>query len=216
MKPPIRKNQFIWLTIALIGLMITGATARHFPDSQTVALLEYSGLLLLMMSLLSLKMERRWLKGFFTVIAVMILIVTLRGVTKYQQFEYFYLGLLAVFLLMAALLVGRQVLFTGSVDVNIIVGSIALYLIIGLIFGIVYTGLLEVWPDSLRGFEVGPWYNNISTLTYFSFVTLTTLGYGDISPTQPLTEVVVMLEAVIGMFYLAVIVASLIGAKRNG
>jgi hypothetical protein len=42
-----------------------------------------------------------------------------------------------------------------------------------------------------------------------------TLGYGDISPARPLAEILVVLEAVTGMFYLAVIVASLIGAMRG-
>ncbi len=215
MKPPIKRNHFIWLTVALIGLLITGAFARHFPDNQTVMLLEYSGLALLLMSLMSLKTERRWLQGFMLVIGAMIIIVALRGVTKFQHFEYFYLCMQLLFLMMAAWLVGKQVLLTGEVDINIIVGSVALYLLIGLIYGIIYTGLLEVWPDGLSGFDVGPWYNNLSTMTYFSFVTLTTLGYGDISPALPLTEVVVILEAVTGMFYLAVIVASLIGAMSN-
>jgi voltage-gated potassium channel Kch len=52
-------------------------------------------------------------------------------------------------------------------------------------------------------------------MTYFSFVTLTTLGYGDISPVTPIAKVLVILEAVVGMFYIAIIVASLIGAVRD-
>ena len=52
-------------------------------------------------------------------------------------------------------------------------------------------------------------------MSYFSFVTLTTLGYGDISPLTPVTQVLVILEAITGMFYLAVIVASLIGGSRR-
>ena len=52
-------------------------------------------------------------------------------------------------------------------------------------------------------------------MTYFSFVTLTTLGYGDISPATPIAEVLVILEAVTGMFYFAIVVASLIGAAKN-
>ena len=64
------------------------------------------------------------------------------------------------------------------------------------------------------GIAAGPWYDNLPTTTYFSFVTLTTLGYGDISPVRPMAEVLVILEAIFGMFYLAVIVASLVGAKR--
>jgi voltage-gated potassium channel Kch len=57
-----------------------------------------------------------------------------------------------------------------------------------------------------------PWYQVMQQVTYFSFVTLATLGYGDISPASPIAQVIVILEAVTGVFYLAVVVASLIGA----
>jgi voltage-gated potassium channel Kch len=84
-----------------------------------------------------------------------------------------------------------------------------------MIWSIFYTVLLEISPHALKGVDPGTWYDNYPTATYFSFVTLTTLGYGDISPATPIAEVIVILEAVTGMFYLAVIVASLIGAMRN-
>jgi voltage-gated potassium channel Kch len=48
-------------------------------------------------------------------------------------------------------------------------------------------------------------------LRYFSFITLTTTGYGDIVPRSPLARTFAMLEAVMGQFYLAVLVARLVG-----
>jgi hypothetical protein len=58
-------------------------------------------------------------------------------------------------------------------------------------------------------------------LTYFSFVTLTTVGYGDISPVSPAARTLAWVEAVTGQFYLAVIVAGLVSVlaakgKRAG
>lgn len=210
-----KKNHFIWLTAAMIGLMITGAFSRDIRENLTLELIEYMSLGLLMLSLASLSWDRKWMKGFMLIIGVMLAAVVARGVTDIGYFEYIYLTLLLLFMLGAAWLVGSQVLLTGNVDVNTIVGSIALYLLIGFIWSIFYTFLLEFSPDALKGIEVGLWYENLPTATYFSFVTLTTLGYGDISPAKPLAEVIVVLEAVTGMFYLAVIVASLIGAMRN-
>ena len=211
----IEKNHFIWLTLALIGLMIAGAFSREIPNSPTLELIQYTSLVLLLLSLLSLKTKRLWGKGFLFILGVMLAVVVIRGTTKIEYFEYFYLGLLLTFMLGAALLVASQVLLTGKVDTNIIIGSVALYLLIGLIWSIFYTIILEISPEAFAGIEAGPWYDNMSATTYFSFVTLTTLGYGDISPTKPMAEVVVVLEAITGMFYLAVIVASLIGSKRD-
>ena len=215
MEGPIRKNHFIWLTLSLIGLMLTGAFSRNFPTGLTVELIEYTSLALLLLSLLSLRTKRNLGKVFVVILGFMLAVVVTKGVTKAGYLEFVYLGLLLVFFVMAAWLVGQQVLLTGKVDANIIVGSVALYLLIGLIFSIFYTVLLEVSPEALRGITAGPWYDNFPQTTYFSFVTLTTLGYGDISPAKPVSEVLVVLEAVTGMFYLAVIVASLIGALRK-
>ena len=211
----IKKNHFIWLTIALIGLMLTSAFSRGLPENLTLQLIEYTSVILLLLSLLSLKTDRLWGKGFLIIVGIMLTVVVVRGATEIGYFEYFYLGLMLVFMLGAAWLVGSQVLLTGKVDLNIIVGSVALYLLIGMIWSILYTILLEFSPDALNGIDPGMWYDNYPLTTYFSFVTLTTLGYGDISPATPVAQVMVILEAVIGMFYLAVIVASLIGGRRN-
>ena len=211
----IKKNQFIWLTIALIGLMLTGAFSRGLPDNLTLNLIEYTSVILLLLSLLSLKTERYWGKGFLIIVGIMLTVVVVRGATELGYFEYFYLGLMLAFMLAAAWLVGSQVLLTGTVDLNIVVGSVALYLLIGLIWSILYTIVLEFSPDAINGIDPGMWYDNYPVMTYFSFVTLTTLGFGDMSPATPVAQVIVILEAITGMFYLAVIVASLIGAHRN-
>lgn len=211
----IRKNHFIWLTISLIGLMLTGAFSRGLPDNLTLQLIEYTGVILLLLSLLSLKTEHYWGKGFLIIVVIMLASVVARGATEIEYFEYFYLGLMLTFMLAAAWLVGSQVLLTGTVDLNIIVGSVALYLLIGLIWSIFYTVLLEFSPGAFNGIDPGMWYDYYPVMTYFSFVTLTTLGFGDISPATPVAQVLVILEAITGMFYLAVIVASLIGGRRN-
>jgi voltage-gated potassium channel len=211
----IKRNHFIWLTAALVGLMLTGAFSREVPGNVTLELIEYSSIALLLLALLSLKTDHWWGKGFIAIIGIMMVVVVARGASEIEYFGYFYLGLYLVFLLAAAWLVGSQVLLTGTVDANIVVGSVALYLLIGLIFSICYTILLEFSPEAFNGIEAGLWFDNLPSTSYFSFVTLTTLGFGDISPATPIAQVIVMLEAVTGMFYLAVIVASLIGGRRT-
>ena len=61
--------------------------------------------------------------------------------------------------------------------------------------------------------EAISWGQNFSNAAYFSFVTLTTLGYGDISPLTPLAQVVVYLEAITGVFYMAIVVSSLVSSN---
>ena len=50
-------------------------------------------------------------------------------------------------------------------------------------------------------------------LSYYSFITLATVGYGDVTPTTPLARTLAWIEAITGQFYLAVLVAGLVGFK---
>jgi voltage-gated potassium channel Kch len=215
MKRLIRKNHFFWLTAALIGMLLTGAFTTEFPENVSFSILEYSSIILLFLSLIGLREDRSWRIGLMILIGIMILATITRNVTDYQHFKFVYMFLLLTFFVSAAWLVGKRVLLTGEVDLNIITGSVALYLILGFIWAILYTFLVQLSPEAIRGVEPENWTHSLSTMTYFSLVTLTTLGYGDISPITPIAKVLVILEAVVGMFYIAIIVASLIGAARD-
>ena len=63
-------------------------------------------------------------------------------------------------------------LFSGRVDGNIIVGSIALYLLLALSWACLYLLVLEFYPGSFNGIEEQAWSENMAVATYFSFVTL--------------------------------------------
>ncbi|MCK5893613.1 MAG: hypothetical protein KAG53_04205 [Endozoicomonadaceae bacterium] len=96
------------------------------------------------------------------------------------------------------------------VNRNIIYGSMCVYLLLGLQGAFIYT-LLELWvPGSLSG-EGLSGVHDITTFIYFSFVTLSTLGYGDIVPATRGAQALTSMEALIGQFYLTVLVARLVG-----
>ncbi|GAL07113.1 potassium channel protein [Photobacterium aphoticum] len=109
----------------------------------------------------------------------------------------------------------RQILFTGSIDNNKVVGSLALFLLLGLMWALMYLLILEFSPAAFTGLEKKEWGETFANAAYFSFVTLTTLGYGDISPVTPFAQVIVYLEAIAGVFYMAIVVASLVGASQT-
>ena len=95
---------------------------------------------------------------------------------------------------------------------NKIVGALCIYLLIGAIWAVFYHLLEDFFPGSISGLEghegpALPW-----RLIYFSFVTATTLGYGDVLPLTLYAEALVILETVLAQFYLAVLIASLVGA----
>jgi hypothetical protein len=122
-------------------------------------------------------------------------------------------GLAAIFFTFTACLLLADVLRKGAVTADKIYGALCVYLLIGLTWGFMFLTLEGVQPGSFQfgqarssGIEKDP-----ATLVYFSFVTLSTVGYGDITPLSPPARSLAFLEAIIGQIYLAVLVARLVG-----
>lgn len=208
-----RENNFLYLTSALVVLLLSSALADAVPQGLFSRLLfQAVSLGTLAVAWLSLDFGPFWRRS---VGLLGLLILVLNGVSAANAWalaDLASLFLLLVFFLVCATAAARQVLFPEQVNINIVIGSIAIYLLMGLIWTVLYLFALELDPQSLRGLTYLNWSESFDRVLYFSYITLATLGYGDISPEQPLTQVLAALEAVSGTFYMAVVVASLISA----
>ncbi len=105
---------------------------------------------------------------------------------------------------------------TARVSRDTIIGGICVYLLIGLCFAMTFILIAEVDPAAFAA-ESGPIIvdsrapqSDSPKLLYFSFVTLTTLGYGDIAPASELTQMLADSEALIGQLYLTIFLARLV------
>ena len=113
----------------------------------------------------------------------------------------------------------KHMIHARKVDANLIFGAISLYLLIGIFWAIGYSALEMAQPESftLKPLDVAddpatsPETVPLRSFTYYSLVTLTTLGYGDIVPVTPSAQVASSLEAVVGQLYLTILVAGLVG-----
>ena len=93
---------------------------------------------------------------------------------------------------------------------EVIFGALAVYLLLGLMWTYGYTLLDHLVPDSFS--HPGTIINlDFNSFNYFSFVTMTTLGYGDISPVSQAAKAMAITQAITGQVYLAVLVARLVG-----
>ncbi len=113
------------------------------------------------------------------------------------------------FLLLVAMLILTHVLRDEEVSREKIFGALSVYLLLGVIWAMLFIMMDSLVPGSLR-------HGQDQTLTgaemvYYSFVTLTTLGYGDIVPVSPSARALATLEALTGQLYLTVLVARLVG-----
>ncbi|MFD2277273.1 ion channel [Rubritalea spongiae] len=106
----------------------------------------------------------------------------------------------------------RQLMAEEKVTGEVITGSLCTYLIIGLLWGTAYNFIYALDPNSYSGALLeGSVESKVHVFNYFSMVTLTSLGYGDITPQTLGASSLCQLEAIIGQFYTAVLVAWLVG-----
>jgi len=100
----------------------------------------------------------------------------------------------------------RPVISSASVS-----GSLVVYLLLGILWSMAYTAVELNQPGSFYGLSGGGHDELSRELFYYSYVTLTTLGYGDIGPVSPAARSLASMEAIVGQLYLVVLVASLVG-----
>lgn len=108
--------------------------------------------------------------------------------------------------------------FARHVSGDAVFGAICGYLLLGIIGSLLFFAVEIAWPGSFHLPAPDGDYHQSGELdrgmlTYFSFITLTTVGYGDITPATPLARTLTWIVAVSGQFYLAILVAGLIGFK---
>ena len=118
----------------------------------------------------------------------------------------------AGFIAIAVWCIGSQVMIGTEVSANRVVGAITLYLLFGVLWAITYAVIESFAPGSFGGLSEPLTQGWSSDWLYFSFVTMTTLGYGDIVPLSATVRTLAYMQAVFGQFYLAILVAGLVGA----
>ena len=214
-KPISTENNFSYLTLMLVILLFASAIVEEFFGELGQRAVQSATILTLIIGIWTLKSSATWFRSKFGFVLALVAILFMNIILDLIGLDFVQLFLILAFFIWTTYLAARQVLFTGMIDGNKIIGSICIYLLLGLIWTTLYLLVLEVSPNAFNGLAHASWYQNFPVVTYYSFVTLTTLGYGDISPLAPLARFLVFMEAVVGVFYMAILVASLIGVRMS-
>ena len=207
-----KRNNFSYLLVALLIFIIVLPVAY---DLELISL-RFSRFLaitsMLIVGIWSLRgAGRLYSVGMLVVISGIILSVlsiardnnTLHVVSELALF---------VFLALAIFNTLRQVAVGNDISPNRIIGATCVYLMLGVLWSVAYSVLDYSQPGSFAGLTepASPAWN--PDWVYFSFVTITTLGYGDILPLTQSARSLAFAEAIVGQFYIAVLVAGLVGA----
>ncbi len=208
------KNNFYFLFVGLLILLVVEPFLQGMHSSGALIQLAFTSVLVV--GVFSMAPNRRVFQ-----LGLGLAAIGVAGAVGYLRTESVALrvvDLVAIicFCLLAIGVAIRQVVFVpGSVTLNRVVGALSIYLLLGVVWAILF-GLVELVDPAAFHYVGHAAGDPLENFLYYSFVTLTTLGFGDIRPVHPVARTLAYLEAVIGQLYIAVLIASLVGRYVAG
>jgi len=200
------RNLLFFLLLYIIG----SPFLDPYPSLEILAHLSLSITLLVALYTVQKKQQRR-----SVAMLMLLVLLVLYWLGVYDVIEFSRLGSYLLFVLYFGLLMYSYIMQLArfqKVTVNVLYGTLCLYLIIGLFWGSLYTLLDELSPGAYGGVLLDNATGSpVHIFNYFSMVTLTTLGYGDIAPQTLGAGALCQMEAIVGQFFTAVIVGWLVG-----
>lgn len=205
------RNRHLLLFLMLISTMAMGPLLS-LTDSGGRVLNVTLGLVLLMTTLMPMQDETS--RRAFMVVVVVAIVIGLAPIrTGLGETGPLTLGLWSAIALFAAARELNYAVSSRSVDMHHLMAALNAYLLVGIFLGAIWLAMEEAMPGSLlQGGQPIPALT-LPDGIYFSFVTLATLGYGDITPVTPLARGLATFEAVFGQLYLAVMVARIVSLR---
>lgn len=210
-------NRFVFLLGGLLlALLIAPITTEWFPGFAGLVL---SGALLI--SVVSMSASRLIYRTGWCLVAAKVLLTAASHIYALTGFFIAETVVMFVFFILATVFAFQRVLDSEYVDMNRIAGAISIYMLIGLIWTSLYFFVSLVEPQAFDGLsdvsgrDIETTTAAYMDLLYYSYVTLSTLGYGDITPLSRVVQSLAYLEAICGVMYVAVLVAALVGSYGN-
>ena len=193
MVPLAEKGGHPGILLALFFLVFTLRALKILADMRAVF---WTGLLLAISAFtvhwLSFLLRERLGDSLSSTLAVV-------GMGAYIAFIVILIGVL-----LKSIFVGRRI------TSDKIYAAVSGYLLLGLLWALIYW-IVENIDTTSFGRPIQRWEGNMSELIYFSFTTLTTLGYGDLTPNTGVTQTLTYMEAVSGTLFIAVLIAGIVG-----
>jgi len=166
--------------------------------------------------------ERKFLRFTIALLAANLCVLWLAGFVTEDEVgrQLFRHAFGAAYLLYLVVVLCRTLFREGEATLDTVLGGINVYLLLGIAFLQMHLFVERFAPGSyaraglaLSDPESHPYGSLTTTLFYFSFTTLTTLGYGDVAPAKPISEFLAIAEAVIGQLYVAIFIGGLVALR---
>jgi len=215
----LRSRKYLLLTIVLVAVAVLQSFTRRavlgpiFSDAVVA---------LVLLAVFQVVFDRRHERALAFValaaaLAAMLAHYILSGAAEYML-RIAYHALSTVFLGLAVATILRNVFRQQVIRTDDVLGAVSGYLLAAGAWANLYAFTEALVPGSFAvastlEHDLASWHGRIALFEYFSLVTLTTMGYGDVTPVRPPATAFATLEAVFGQFYIAVVVAQLVGAR---
>ena len=212
MRWPLRFRRFsaVQLLIALVAFFICAPFVEEIKGGDLIVSASFS--LVLIAGVLAVAERKRTL-----IIAIVLAVPAIAG----RWINHFRPDLIppVVFLVSGLILIAfvvghllRYILRAPSVNTEVLCASISAYLMLGLMWTMAYWLVDQLTPGGAFSFNTNTGTHSMSGFTgfYFSFITLSTVGYGDITPVSRLARWLAAMEAMTGLLYVAVLIARLV------
>jgi multisubunit Na+/H+ antiporter MnhF subunit len=219
----LRQTRFTQLLIGLVLLLFVSPFVGTFSSElgQTIATLMVVFLLatVLIAAALAVSDDQRHSRLTLALAGTCLILTMLAQLTESSSLRIAQELLTIGFLIHVIRLIVRRLFRQKLVDYDTIAASLCGYILIGVTFAVVFSLVMDIDDSALSMAQSGPSSKlaihfgdqHTATAIYFSFVTLTTLGYGDITPVSMPARMLTTAEALIGQLYLVTLVARLVG-----
>lgn len=201
-------NPYTKLLVILTMAFFLPSLLNHWLLRLGIAFLFFSLNLVILSSLSIAKISIDILRT----VAVLVLVIDIAAITKlsiYSNYLTLFSNFLqALFIGFAIVIISGKIFQHKQVSGEVLRGSICVYVMVGFFWAIIYQIIYIIEPQTFNNIDPERF---IQQLGYFSFVTLTTVGYGDISPEYPLVMSLANLEAIVGQLFPAIMIARLVG-----
>jgi hypothetical protein len=206
-----RSLRFMELFVFSLMMLLLQAIFHQAPFMNLVIAILYLNALLVALSVSGTSSMVRWLLiGFWT-----LSLLTRAIVPEGQEALFLVLskGMTGTLLAIAIIRILRYIVTSKRVTSDILFAAAVVYILMAFLFAQLYSIINVLSPGS---FSFPAYAQDIDgriadiTFNYYSFVTIATLGYGDIVPRYPVAQMLASIEAVIGQFYVAIVVAWLV------
>jgi hypothetical protein len=212
-----RKNMF------LLAVLVTAGVTQPLVAEWSERMRILAGIVIAVVSLgtLAVVFEKRWQRWLALFMLVVLFgsniahqtwsVPLQMGAIVYHVFAILYVGFVVAVIL-------KRIFHQETIRIDDVVGAVCGYLAAAIAWANAYGLVYLLRPGSFRvadaiAWKLDDWNLQRFFFNYFSVTTLTSLGYGDITPIGPLALSLSWLEVVFGQFYLAIVVAQLVGLR---